>query len=149
MFDDLTAKADQRLQEALTASGARDPRTFYRERLRELKAANPTGYEQAVTYYQNELIPAVANGPLDPLVAWMEYGRELAESLAPGRTVSIDATGISSPYVCPAPPDHLVLHLPDDNGVRALLVGLPADLSPAQRATYDVLVAGKHKAPAT
>lgn len=149
MSDDLTALADQRLQEALASSGARDPRTFYRERLRELKAANPSGYDQAVAYYQNELIPAVANGPLDPLVAWMEYGRELAESLAPGRTVSIDATGIAAPYVCPAPPEHLVLHLPDDNGVRALLVGLPAALTPAQRATYDVLVAGKHKAAAS
>ena len=39
----------------------------------------------------------------------------------------------------------LILHLPEKG--RALLVALPPSLSSAQRATYDVLVAGKQKLP--
>ena len=55
----------------------------------------------------------------------------------------MDATGRAHAYQAPAPRDHLVLHLPEAKGSRALLVGLPAEISPAQRATYDVLVSGK------
>ena len=143
MTDELTERADRVLEEALEATGARDPREFYRERLRELKQANPEGYQEAVSYYRETLIPAVANGDARPLEAWTEYGRVLAEAVTPGRTVSIDATGLAHPYEGPEP-DRLVLHLPSGSG-RALLVGLPPELSPAQRATFDVLVAGKQK----
>ena len=145
MSQDYTAEADRRLQEALESSGARDPREFYRDRLRELKSADASSYSAAVAYYKDRLIPDIADGSVDPLVAWAEYGRMLAESLAPGRTVSIDATGHADPYESPASPDRLVLHLPQNQGVRALLVSLPATLSPAQRATYDVLVGGKQR----
>ena len=143
MTEDTAALADLRLAEALAERGARDPRDFYRERLRELKRVDTDAYEQAVAYYRDTLLPEVASG-FDPLAAWMEYGRRLAASLAPGRTVTIDATGRSAPYEGPSP-DALVLHLPDAKGTRALLVGLPAEPSPAQRATYDVLVAGKQR----
>lgn len=146
MSDDLTAEADRRLQDALDAVGARDPREFYRERLRELKQANPQGYQEAVAYYRDTLIPTVAGGDAPPLEAWTEYGRRLAEAAAPGRTVSVDGTGRAHPYAPPAAPDRLVLHLPDQPG-RALLVGLPAELTDAQRATFDVLVQGKQKLP--
>lgn len=145
MSDDVTAAADRRLEEALAAEGARDPREFYRERLRELKQANPEGYVEAVGFYKDTLIPQVASGEGDPLAAWTEYGRRLAEALAPGRTVAVDGTGFARPYEAPAPRDHLILHLPGGKGGRAILVGLPADLSSAQRATYDILVAGKQK----
>lgn len=144
MSDDLTAEADRRLEEALAAAGARDPREFYRERLRELKQANPDGYRDAVAYYRDTLIPRVARGDAPPLEAWTEYGRRLAEAAAPGRTVAVDGTGRAHPYDAPAAPDRLILHLPDDPG-RALLVGLPAELTEAQRATYAVLVQGKQK----
>ncbi len=137
-------EADRRLEEALRASGARDPREFYRERLRELKESNPDGYRAAVTYYRETLIPTVAGGSEPPLQAWTEYGRQLAEAAAPGRTVAIDATGRARAYTGPADPDALVLHLPRQPG-RALLVGLPAALTSAQRATFDVLVQGKQK----
>lgn len=146
MSDQITAEADRRLQEALDAIGGRDPREFYRERLRELKSSNPDGYENAVAYYQDTLIPQVASGDADPLVAWAEYGRMLAETVAPGRTMSIDTTGRAHPYQAPESSDRLVLHMPDSNGVRALLVSLPPELSTAQRATYDVLVSGKQRA---
>ncbi len=113
--------------------------------LRELKQANPEGYAKAVVYYRDTLIPSVASGDAEPLEAWTEYGRRLAESLAPGRTVAVDGTGRAHPYEAPAPRDRLLLHIPDGKGGRALLVGLPAELTAAQRATYDVLVAGKLK----
>ena len=143
MVDDLAAEADRRLAEALAQDGGRDPREFYRARLRELKSADADAYASAVSYYRETLIPGVASGSSEPLAAWTEYGRTLAESMAPGRTVAIDATGLARPYVAPAPRDVLVLHMPDQKKARALLVGLPAKLSPAQRATYDVLVEGK------
>lgn len=142
MTEDLQAEADRKLDAALAATGARDPREFYRDRLRELKQADRGAYDQAVGYYRDTLVPSVAGGA-DPLPAWTEYGRRLAALSAPGRTVMIDARGVSEPYRTPAPTDRLILHLPDARGGRALVVGLPADLARAQRATYDLLVAGK------
>ena len=143
-MSDAQAAADKALEAALATAGARDPREFYRERLKELKRANPTEYETAVAYYRDTLIPEVAGGSCDPLDAWTEYGRRLAVWLAPGRTISVDETGLAHEYGGPER-NRLVLHLPDENGARALLVGLPASLSPAQRATYAVLVEGKQK----
>ena len=145
MSEEATAEADRRLEEALDSSGARDPREFYRDRLRELKSADAGAYSVAVAYYRDRLIPDVASGSVEPLVAWAEYGRMLAESVAPGRTVSIDPTGLAHSYESPAPPDRLVLHVPQDQGARALLVSLPPELTPPQRATYDVLVSGKQR----
>jgi hypothetical protein len=144
MTDSLTGAADQALEAALAKTGARDPREFYRERLRELKRARPQEYESAVAYYSDTLIPEVASGDRDALEAWTEYGRRLAVALAPGRTVGIDESGRAHPWEG-WERDRLVLHLPDEVGARALLVGLPPTLSDAQRATYDVLVAGKQR----
>lgn len=143
-MSELAAAADRALEAALARVGARDPRSFCRERLRELKQANPKEYEAAVAYYTHTLIPEVASGRTDPLAAWTEYGRRLAHALAPGRTVSIDETGRAHAYEAHLP-GRLVLHLPEDKGARALLVGLPPVLSDAQRATYDLLVAGKQR----
>jgi hypothetical protein len=144
MTDSLAAAAEDALEAALAASGARDPREFYRERLRELKRLRPQEYQSAVSYYTDTLIPQVAGGERDPLEAWTEYGRRLAVALAPGRTVGIDPTGRAHAWEGKQH-DQLVLHLPDEKGARALLVGLPPTLSDAQRATYDVLVAGKQR----
>ena len=143
-MSDLAAIADKLHAEALARASARDPRDFYRERMRELKRARPEAYAEAVTYYQETLIPRVASGEHDPLECWTDYGRLLADSLAPGRTIAVDRTGRSAPFEAPAG-DRLILHLPDDGGGKPLLVGLPPELSRAQQATYDVLVAGKHK----
>ena len=142
MSDDLQTEADRRLEAALAQTGARDPREFYRERLRELKQADRGAYEQAVGYYRDTLVPSVASGA-DPLPAWTEYGRRLASLGTPGRTVMVDRTGVSAPYEAPAPSDRLILHLPDGTRGRALVVGIPSELSRAQRATYDLLVGGK------
>ena len=144
MSEPLAAAAEKVLEAALAESGARDPRDFYRDRLRELKRVRPEDYQRAVAYYSETLIPDVAGGKREPLAAWTEYGRRLAEALAPGRTVSIDSTGRARAYES-AGADGLILHMPDDKGAKALLVALPRVLSPEQRATYDVLVSGKQR----
>lgn len=144
MSDDPQVEADRRLEEALAASGARDPREFYRERLRDLKQADRAAYEEAVGYYRETLVPSVTRGA-DPLPAWTEYGRRLALLATPGRTVMVDRGGAAEPYAEPAPMDRLVLHLPDGRGSasRAVVVGLPVELTRAQRASYDLLVSGR------
>ncbi|HEX2090921.1 MAG TPA: hypothetical protein VHG28_00910 [Longimicrobiaceae bacterium] len=140
--NDLREQADRRFEQALKERGARDPREFYRGRLRELRERGPAVFQRAVAYFEERLIPAVAAEGSDPLAEWLEYGRVLAELAAPGTTVQIDPTGRSRPYAPPVPLDHLVLHLPASPGDRALVVGIPTELSPAQRATYDLLVRG-------
>ena len=144
MSESTAAAAEKVLEAALAETGARDPRDFYRERLRELKRTRPDDYVRAVAYYTETLLPEVAERRRDPLVAWTEYGHRLAEALAPGRTVTIDDSGRARPYEA-SEPDGLIVHLPEDNGARALLVSLPRSLSAPQRATYDVLVAGKQR----
>ena len=143
MSNEVTKQADQILEVALEATGARDPREFYRDRLQELKQAKPEDYKEAVAYYRERLLPSIAEGTSPALEAWTEYGRRLAEALTPGRTVSVDNTGLAHEYEG-SDLDLLHLHIPSGKG-RALLVGLPPTLSAAQRATYDVLVAGKQK----
>jgi hypothetical protein len=138
-------RADALLEQVLQETGARDPREFYRERLRELKERDRGGYDEAVRYFEESLIPSIASGAAEPLAAWAEYGRRLAELSTPGRTFSIDPSGRAGPYTSPSAPDALVLHLPHAAGGRALLVGLPRALSEAQRATYDWLVMGRQK----
>ncbi len=101
-------------------------------------------YREAVAHFEETLVPAVASGEVDPLAAWTDYGRRLAELTLEGRTVSIDTSGRAEPYVSPADPGALVLHLPV-RGSTALLVALPPDLSPAQRATYDWMVGGQQR----
>lgn len=140
------AEADLKLEAALAEHGARDPREFYRERLRDLKDTDPDAYERAVAYYRDTLLPSIANDEVEPLHAWTEYGRRLAVALAPGRTVRIDTTGRAHPYEGPVWSD-LVLQIPDHGrSGRAVLIALPSALSRAQRATYDVLVSGKTRA---
>lgn len=134
--------ADQRFQQALTASGARDPRDFYRQRLRELRERSPDAYRRAVEYYETRLIPAVAAEGSDPITEWLEYGRVLATLTAEGRTLQIDPSGRARDFAVPVAADTLVIHLPTAAGEPVLVVGLPTKLSPAQRATYDLLVSG-------
>jgi hypothetical protein len=144
----IKAEADRRFETAVRATGARDPRDFYRESLRALKESNPKGYDRAVDHFREVLVPGIASGDLEPLRAWRDYGLLLAELTAPGRTVQIDGTGRAEAFSPEAPLDHLVLHLPQEKGVRAILVALPAVPSPAQRATFDLLVSGKQRLPA-
>ena len=141
------AEADRRFEEALEATGARDPRDFYRQVLRGLKETNPGGYDRAVEHFQTVLVPGIASGEVEPLGAWREYGRLIAEVSEPGNTVEIDETGRSRPYSTASPLDRLVLHIPHERGQRAILISLPQTPSPAQRATFELLVRGKQRLP--
>jgi hypothetical protein len=136
----LRDRAEERFREALEHAGARDPRDYYRERLRELRARDEGAYRRATEYYESRLLPAVAREDTDPLAEWLEYGRLLAELTVSGRTVQVDATGLARAYTTPPEPGSLVLHLPTSAREPALLVGLPPRLSTAQRATYALLV---------
>ncbi len=118
-----------------------------RKALRELREVNPGGYDRAVSHFQDVLVPSIATGGADPLWAWREYGLLIAEVTTVGRTVAIDETGRSQPFHSDTPMDRLVLHLPNAKGGRAILVSLPPNPSAAQRAAYDLLVAGKHRLP--
>lgn len=138
----LRARADARFEQALQDRGARDPRGFYRERLKEMRERDQAAFRQALSYFEQTLIPTVAADGSDPLAAWLEYGRQLALLTAAGRTVQIDATGRSAEYAPPVPLDALVLHLPEQSSRPAIVVGIPKQLSPAQRAAYDLLVKG-------
>lgn len=145
MSESTQETADRVLQEALEKSGARDPREFYRTQLRELREHDADAYQMAVAYYRDTLLPSIVQDGIDPLRAWAAYGGTLAELRAPGRTVVIDGTGRSRAAEEPGELGELVLHLPDDQRVRAILVSLPPELTAAQRATYDWLVAGRKK----
>ena len=134
--------ADARFAEALAESGARDPRDYYRDRLRELKRTSPDGYAEGVAYYQNTLVPSIASGEANPLEAWRDYGLLLARLAAPGRAIAIDATGLSRPFEPPGDAADMVLHLPERTRDRAILVSLPPDPTPPQLATHQWLVTG-------
>ena len=138
-------RADQIFEEALGRTGAKDPREFYRRRLREMKADNPEAYREAVAYYENELVPSIAEAGDDPLTAWQRFGCRVAELTVAGRPIEIDLTGRTLPYEPPTPADRMVLHIPQGTKGRALVVGLPPELSAAQLATYDLLVGGRQK----
>lgn len=149
MSDEIQKRADARLEAALAQEGARDPREFYRERLRALRDQDRELYDRAVEHYRQTLLPSIAGEDADPLSAWTEYGRRLAELSAPGRTMALDRTGRAEPYRAPADRAHLVLHLPDSPRGPALLVQLPPELSAAQRAAWEWLVQGRNSLPST
>ncbi|MEX0912050.1 MAG: hypothetical protein WD031_01365 [Gemmatimonadota bacterium] len=137
---DIRTRADQRYQEALERTGARDPRDYYRDRLRDLRKRDSAAYRRAAAYFQEELVARVADDDQDAIGEWLEYGRLLASLTFDGVTVQIDPSGRSSPYRRPVPLESLVLHLPASRREAAMPIGLPPKLSPAQRATYDLLV---------
>lgn len=145
MADERTDQADRLLQEALERHGARDPREYYRGQLRALREENRSGYDEAVTYYRETLLPTVAGGESDPLAAWTAYGQRLALHRAPGRTVTVGEDGVARDFELSEALGCLVLHVPDEKRDPAMIVALPKELSPAQRATVDFLVQRKRR----
>jgi len=141
--EDMRSIADRRFDEALRSTGARDPREFYRETLKELREKDPDAYRRGVEYFETRLLPRVAKDDTDPIGEWLEYGRLLAMFRFEGDTVQIDPSGVSTPYAPPVPLDHLVIHLPTSSRERGLAVGLPPTLSAAQRAAFELLVQWK------
>ena len=147
MMDDPKARADARLEEALTAASMRDPRPLYRPLLRYLREYQPAAFDRVIRHFDERLVPALA-GEADPLTTWLEFGLRLAEELGPGRLLGIDPTGravVGEPAV---DSPHLVLFLPDDAATPALVVRYPREASAAQTATVELLVEGRVTASA-
>ena len=145
MDQEVQEHADRLFEEALERTGATDPRGFYRDRLRQMKAEDPDAYREAVDYHRTLLIPSIVESGADPLAAWQQYGCRIAELTTPGNPVEVDSTGRMHGHNPPAPRDRMVLHIPHGTKGRALVVGLPAELSSAQLATYDLLVSGRQR----
>ena len=142
MDPDLKKAADARFDEARAETGARDPRDYYRQRLKELRSANPDKYAEAVQYYEDQLVPSIAEGGADPLRAWTDFGARLAGLAAPGQAWAVDGTGGRRPHEPPVDLADVVLHVPTGRE-RVFVVWLPSALTPAQQATVDWLVAGR------
>ncbi len=140
-------RADARLDAALQDADQQDPREHYRRALRALKQVNPDGFQAALRYFEEELIPAVA-GEADPLEAWADYGKMLARTLGEGRAVELDSTGRARPVYDVSAAKGLVLHLPDDASVPAFVLRCPRKPSPAQQASMELLVEGRQTASA-
>jgi hypothetical protein len=135
---DVKMRADARLADAALALGLADPRPPLRNRLRELKDAHPAAFERALRHYDEAVLPELADGA-DPLAAWADWTRSLAELTSPGRLLAIDATGRAAPFAAPTP-GTMVLFVPDD-AAAGVLVGLaPTEPSSAQQATVQLLV---------
>lgn len=138
-------EADQRFSEALEATGARDPRTLYRDLFRDLKTQDETAYEEMVSRWKNEVIEPIGRGEVEPLEAWLRFGVGLASALHPGRTVVVDHEGRARSLDGVPGWQQLILHLPQDRGTRAIPISVPPDPTGAQSATVDLLVEGKLK----
>jgi len=144
-------RADLRLEAELRETGANDPRGAYRALLRELRERDEAAYAIAVRDFQESVLEPIARGEEGAVRIWLEFGIRLAARLHPGRSVVVDPAGRARPIESLSadsggnPPEGLVLHLPDDRRVRAVPVGLPPRISPAQQATLDVLAFGRVK----
>lgn len=135
--------AEMRFQAALVERNTPDPRDRYRSWLRELKQSDAAAYRRAVQYYEDSLIPSVADDGSDPLDEWLEYGRLVLSMLVDGATMTIDETGLAAPYRRPVSSGHLVLHLPVSSRQPVVAISEPPLPSPAQQATFDLLVLRK------
>ena len=137
---DPTELANRRTEQALERAGLADPRPALRDLLRELKASDPEAFAEAAARYQQVVVPAAAAEADDPLAAWLEYGSWLADRVAPGELVSIDASGRSRPPAPTLRAGELYLHLPSDRKRRALPLLVPRRPSAPQRETIGLLV---------
>jgi len=136
--DEQKKRADARLESCLAEAGLADPRDLYRARLRRLRASDEDAFQRALAYYENELVPRVA-GDGDPAEEWLAYGKMLAELGGPGRVVAVDETGRARPTDDGAPPAAVLLFMPDNTSEPAMVLRVPAEPTPAQNATIQLL----------
>ena len=136
MDDTAKRRADELTEKAIAAGPYEDFREGYRTRLRWLKENAPAAFDDALNHYNEILVPNIAGGA-DPIREWVEYGRRLGELSGKGKTVRIDETGLAHAIDAET---GLLLHLPDDSAVPALVLATPRELSEAQQATIQLLV---------
>lgn len=141
MSDDVRARAEARLDEALAERGLADPRPELRDRLRRLRETDPAAFERARRHYDDHTLPLLAEG--EPVEAWVDYARTLGELSGEGRLVAVDAGGRAHACGRNVPPGALVLFVPADASAATFAAVTPATPSNAQRATYDLLVRGR------
>ena len=137
---DLAAVARSRTDSSLAGAGLEDPRPALRDLLRQLRAQDSEGFSEATERFAQVLVPAAASETSDPLVAWIEYARWLSDRLAHGRAVRIDITGRASPASGDPEPGMLLVHIPDEQARRAMVLLAPRQLSEAQQETIRLLV---------
>lgn len=150
-------RAEERYREALERHELADVRPPCRELLRQLRDADQVGYERAVRRYESELVPEVAEGDSDPVVAWLRYGAWLADQLRPGRAVAVDPRGKARPLSELAgdgedgvtastgagdpsfPACHLVVHVPEEWREGGRIIAVPREPTEFQDATRELL----------
>jgi hypothetical protein len=132
------ARAESRLQHAAADLGLADPRSDMRERLRHLRQAQPDAFRRAIEHYEATVLPALAEG--EPLEAWLDYGRFVGQLTANGRLTAVDTSGRAAAYRPPPVAGTLIMFVPEDTAVDALLVVRPQQPAPAQQASIDLLV---------
>jgi hypothetical protein len=147
MTDEMKTRADARLDGALANADQRDPRPFYRNALRHLRENDEPGFQRALRYFEEELVPAVA-GAADPLIAWAEYGLMIGRTLGSGNTVELDATGRALPLESVAGAEGLVLYIPAAAAAPVLVLRYPRKATAPQHAAYELLVEGRQTASA-
>lgn len=136
---DAATDADARYRLALERRRLQDVQPLYRKLLLRLKSSDPDLYERAVSRYEEEVLPALRREGEDPLRLWIGYGAWLAARLRPGRLVAVDESGLAETVEGDPPLGPLLLHLPDERGAPATPLALPADPSPPQSATLELL----------
>jgi len=124
--------------EALARHGLADVQPLYRQLLLRLKAQDAAAYEKAVAHYKVEVESAVEEAE-DPVAVWVAYGVWLAPRLAPGSLRAVNVDGLATPAESPPPLGPMLMHLPEDPKVRALVLAMPAEPSPAQQETAALL----------
>lgn len=124
--------------EALAKHGLQDVQPLYRQLLLRLKAQDSTAYDEAVARYKDDVEASVKDAG-DPVAVWVEYGVWLAPKLMPGTLMAVNENGLASPADAPPPLGPMLMHLPDDQKVRGLVLAMPADPSPAQKETAALL----------
>lgn len=148
-MSDSKEAVERRTDEAFAASPWQDPRAEYRALLRQLRERNAAAFEEAVRAYETGVVARLGDGTVDPVAAWLGYGRRLAQNAGGGRTVRIDEDGRAHALgddEIPAEPA-LLLQLPAEESAPAFVVAAPREPSPAQRATVALLVAGAQLLP--
>lgn len=135
-------EALERLERGLRERELEDPRPVYRRLLKRLSGEDRDAYRDAVRRFEEELVPAVADGEADPVAAWTRYGMEIASALADGEARAVDESGRARPLEDAdgdPPAEALLLWLPADAGAPALVLSRPNTLSEPQRATLELL----------